>query len=112
MLDVDCGLPQGSLILPILFLIYIKEIYPKIEFNIDSINFVNVIIYSNNKTTKQNCIKLTKIALLIFAWAQENCVKFDNSKSELIHFKKLRKVSNNTIILPNRTILKPKIVVK
>ena len=44
--------------------------------------------------------------------AASNNVKFDDDKSELIHFEKTRNVSKDTLEFPNGTILEPKNVVK
>ena len=42
-----------------------------------------------------------------FQWADENAVKFDDNKSELIHFQRQRRPALETITLPNETVISP-----
>ena len=76
-------------------------------------NYIDdVIIYVDGKTAKKNCKLLTKIAKFLFEWAEKNHVIFDNDKSELIHFEKSKKRSNDTMMLSNEKILTPQTEVK
>ena len=72
----------------------------------------NVAIEVKSKSVKQNSKSLTKIVQKVFSWANQNAVKFDDEKSELIHFELSNSSLNNTIKLSNNTILKSKIDVK
>ena len=66
---------------------------------------------SKTKQQKQNCTEIEIIVKTAFDWAASNNVKFDDDKSELIHFEKRRNLSKDTLQLPNGTILEPKNVV-
>ena len=55
---VESGIPNGSSISPILFLIYIRHLFPKIrmKFNAHSPSFIDdVAINVESKTAKQSC---------------------------------------------------------
>ena len=69
-------------------------------------------IYVESRTVAQNVKVLEKLIEVAFKWADQNAVQFDDSKSELIHFHKSRKVSTTTVTLPNGTVLHPKEVVR
>ena len=70
MTEIECGIPQGSPISPILFLIYIRNLFAKIKqkhSNIQMFSFIDdVAVYIDNKTAAQNCKQLSQIAQEIF----------------------------------------------
>ena len=72
----------------------------------------DVAIEVESKSAELNCKLLNEIVQKVFQWADRNAVKFDDEKSELIHFESFNKSSVDTIKLSNNTILKSKLNVK
>ncbi len=64
------------------------------------------------KNIDKNVETLEMAAKIAFTWAKDNAVQFDDSKSELIHFGSHKAAPDQTVILPNGTIIKPKICVR
>ena len=106
--SIQIEISQESLISFILFLIYIRFLFFKLRLNanINSSSFIDDISISiSSKSIEINCRILTETVKNAFKWADENAVKFDDFKSELIHFESKRKMSENFIILSNNIIL-------
>ena len=78
---------QGSHISPILFLLYIRNIY---SLNIEeaySLSYIDdFAITVTLNLAKSNCKKLERIALELMSKAKEAAISFNVSKTELIYF--------------------------
>ena len=69
MTDIECGIPQGSPISPVLFLIYIRDLFTiiKTKHNVQMPSFIDdVAIYAKSKSISQNCRLLSQITQEIF----------------------------------------------
>ena len=91
---VSTGIPQGSPISPILFLIYLRFLFTTIQNKhpdtatpsyIDDVACLVV-----GRREEENCRKLEAFARTAFEWGDNNAVAFDDPKTELIHFHQKR----------------------
>jgi hypothetical protein len=109
--EVDVGIPQGSPISPILFLIYIRGLFhsniAKFTSYIDDI----ALTYSSTSLKKNARVLSAEVATL-YKLAADNSIEFDLAKTELIHFTKDKRGKKEAIRLPNNTLIRPSTIVK
>src|SRR2546427_854203 len=88
MTNVNIGIPQGSLISPILFLIYIRFLLSKRSNTSERIlSYVDDVgLAISSKSIEENCQLLQKLVEDLFIDLGQNCMQFDVDKTELIHF--------------------------
>ena len=94
----------------ILFLIYIRNLFLKIKakfLQVQTSSYIdNIALYIERPLAKENCRVLQRAVKTVFEWTAENTVKFDDSKSELIHFFRKKQEAKNSVTLLNNTIAK------
>jgi len=111
---METGIPQGSPTSPILFLIYLRPLFDKLNAIHPSLKVPSymddVALVATGCSERINCKILAEAASTAFRWAERNAVAFDDSKSELMHFtlKQKEDTSDNAkITLPNGAIISP-----
>ncbi|KJZ68329.1 hypothetical protein HIM_12279 [Hirsutella minnesotensis 3608] len=86
--DLATGVPQGSPISPILFLLYVRGILATKGYQLSYMDDFSISITSTS--AKKNIRQLEAIASSLFEQAEGQKVQFDPSKTELIHFSRQR----------------------
>src|SRR5204862_2889522 len=118
MTDIEIGIPQGSPISPILFLIYIRFLFAERKSSINEriLSYLNDIgLVVSSKSIEENCQLLQKLTQDLLVKQQNNCMQFDMEKTELIHFHSKRSfdLKNETYSVKIRdSIIQPKDLVK
>jgi hypothetical protein len=106
-------IPQGSPISPILFLIYIRGLFPSLSSSVKDLSYIDDISLSTSSTSlKRNIRILEREVKKLYKLAEDSAISFDLSKTELIHFTSGREAKGATLTLPNQEVVKPKEVVR
>lgn len=105
------GVPQGSPVSPMLFLIYIRNLFKATT--VKWISYVDDIsLTACSKSIKKNTQILQREAAKLVELARDSNIAFDLEKTELLHWEWNKKSRDEKLTLPNGDILKPLASVK
>lgn len=98
--EVHCGLPQGSPISPILFMLYIAPLF-RVVIRVNPFGYADdVALLATSSSLEENTERLREALAAALQWGAEEGITFDRSKSELIHFT-TRRVHRDPASLPS-----------
>jgi hypothetical protein len=87
-IDTNSGLPQGSPVSPVLFLIYIADLATLVESTVPGVvalSFVDDVTWIvDGVDDAEVTVKLNTCAAKCLTWAQDNAVRFEEDKTEAI----------------------------
>ncbi len=90
--EIETGISQGSLVSPILFLIYISGVFDEVSETsplVTSLSFVDDLGFIASGSSVKEVIKLLEnVAKVVLEWGRLNAVTYDLSKTEAVLFSK------------------------
>ena len=93
---ITCGLPQGSPISPILFMLYISPLFHLKDLKKAFGYADDVAILETSPSLELNSIRIKEAINAALAWGKDEGVTFDPKKSELMHFSRRHKDKGNS----------------
>ncbi len=91
LLDINCGVPQGSILGPLLFLIYINDMRNSVNYSIIHHFADDTNLLCSDKDPAKLRLKMNVDLKLIFEWLCSNRLSLNVSKTEFIIFKPPKK---------------------
>ena len=92
--EIISGIPQGSVLGPILFLIYISDIGE--DLNVDTLVYVDDTKVKQRVNSKEDIECLQKELQKLDNWAKENNMKFNGKKFQVVRYGQNEELKNST----------------
>ena len=110
---IETGIPQGSPTSPILFLIYIRDLFPSLASSVRVLSYIDDIALTTSSTSlKKNVRILEREVAKLQELAIRNAIEFDLAKTELIHFTRIKEAKTASLRLPDGEVVQPKELVR
>lgn len=85
---INSGVPQGSPVSPILFIIYLSGVFNAIERRVNGIQCLSfaddIGLLASGYSVREVCNKLQEAAKVAIEWGHDNAVQFDAGKTEAV----------------------------
>ena len=108
---IETGIPQGSPVSPLLFLIYIRDLFTSKACQV--LSYIDdIALIASSSSLGKNMKILERETKKLYDTAAKNHVEFDLEKTELIHFTKSQESRKVKLQLPNGTQVQPKELVR
>ncbi|KAF7564239.1 uncharacterized protein PtrM4_153550 [Pyrenophora tritici-repentis] len=109
--EIIAGIPQGSPVSPIFFLIYTRDLFPGLQsFNL---SYIDDLSLSTSSTSLKKNVKILEQQVRLLSHRGKNlAIMFDIAKTELIHFTAKKERKERSLQLPDNTIVEPKDTIK
>jgi len=100
---IDTRIPQGSPISPILFLIYIRDLFPTLASSVKPLSYIDDIgLVVSTTSIKKNIKILEREVAKLYSLGAKNAIEFDLAKTELIHFTTSKAAKSSSLLLLNQ----------